>query len=153
MGFVALGMMFLGLTEYAIKPWELNAKTKEIFKRSMISGILNIILNLIFIRIFGYKFASVSTLITFLIYFILARQGTKKYMKLSINNKSTLKILLSGIIMGILILLLKKFLSMSIINLCLLVIFGIFIYFISLFISGEINNEIAFILSRIKKNS
>ena len=153
MGFVALGMMFLGLTEYVIKPWELNAKTKEIFKRSMISGILNIILNLIFIRIFGYKFASVSTLITFLIYFILARQGTKKYMKLSINNKSTLKILLSGIIMGILILLLKKFLSMSIINLCLLVIFGIFIYFISLFISGEINNEIAFILSRIKKNS
>ncbi|MDE6181585.1 MAG: lipopolysaccharide biosynthesis protein, partial [Eubacteriales bacterium] len=46
MGFVALGMMFLGLTEYAIKPWELNSKTKEIFKRSMISGILNIILNM-----------------------------------------------------------------------------------------------------------
>ncbi len=155
MGFVALGMLFLGLTEYAIKPWELNAKTKEIFKRSMISGIFNIILNLAFIKIFGYKFAGISTFLAFLLYFILAKNGTKSYMKFDIDKLSLARILISSFAMYGLILIFKKFLNANIFSLGLLVLFGLFIYIIFLiiflYLTGEAKNEINAILRKIKK--
>ena len=151
MGFVALGMMFLGLTEYAIKPWELNARTKEIFKRSMISGILNIILNLIFIKKFGYKFAGVSTFLAFLIYFLLAKNGTKKYMPFSIYKPSLYRILISIFIMGACILALKSFLPYNIITLCILVLLGIIVYILALYFTGEAKKEINIIINKLKR--
>lgn len=150
MGFVALGMMFLGLTEYAIKPWELNARTKEILKRSMISGILNIILNIVFIKIFGYKFAGISTFLAFFIYFLLAKSGTKEYMPFNINKPSLYRILLSIFIMGASILLLKSFLPINIITLCILVFVGMLVYTLSLYFTGEAKNEINIIVNKLK---
>ena len=149
MGFVGLGMLFLGLTEYANKPWELNAKTKEIFKRSMISGILNIILNLLLIKKFGYKFAGISTFLSFLIYFLLVKKGTKKYMKFNINKKSLFNIIISAFLMSFFILLIKIFLNGNIITLGALVIFGIIFYVIALYLSGEIKNELNSIIKKL----
>ncbi|MFR4986523.1 MAG: polysaccharide biosynthesis C-terminal domain-containing protein [Lachnospirales bacterium] len=151
MGFVALGMMFLGLTEYAIKPWELNARTKEIFKRSMISGILNIILNVLFIKVFGYKFAGISTFLAFFIYFILAKNGTKEHMPFSLNVKSLYKILISIFIMGVSIIFVKIFLPINIITLCLLVFIGMLVYILSLYFTGEAKNEMDIIINRLKR--
>ncbi len=150
MGFVALGMMFLGLTEYAIKPWELNARTKEIFKRSMISGILNIILNLLFIKIFGYKFAGISTFLAFFVYFLLAKNGTKEHMPFNINKLSLCRILISVFIMGAFILAVKMFLPINIITLCILVFLGMIVYTLALYFTGEAKNEINIIINKLK---
>lgn len=149
MGFVALGMIFLGLTEYAIKPWELNARTKEIFKRSMISGVLNIILNVAFIKVFGYKFAGISTFLAFFIYFLLAKNGTKEYMPFNLNKLSLYRILISVFIMGGVILAVKAFLPINIITLCILVFLGMFVYILSLYFTGEAKNEINIIIKKL----
>ena len=151
MGFVGLGMMFLGLTEYAIKPWELNARTKEIFKRSMISGILNIVLNIAFIKTFGYKFAGISTFIAFFVYFMLAKNGTKEHMEFNLNKLSLFRILISIFIMGAIITVTKQFLPINIVTLCFLVFEGILVYLIALYFTGEAKNEINLIINKIKK--
>ena len=151
MGFVALGMMFLGLTEYAIKPWELNARTKEIFKRSMISGIINIVLNLAFIKTFGYKFAGISTLISFIIYFMLAKNGTKEHMEFNLNKLSLFRILISVFIMGAIIIVIKQFLPINIITLLVLVILGMIAYVFCLYFTGEAKAEINMVIKKIIK--
>ena len=151
MGFVALGMMFLGLTEYAIKPWELNARTKEIFKRSMISGVINIALNLAFIKTFGYKFAGISTFISFVIYFMLAKNGTKQYMSFNLDKLSLFRILISVFIMGTIIITLKQFLPINIFTLCLIVLVGMIVYLLCLYFTGEAKSEIDVILKKIFK--
>ncbi|WP_250277919.1 lipid II flippase MurJ [[Clostridium] colinum] len=151
MGFVALGMMFLGLTEYAIKPWELNARTQEIFKRSMISGVLNIVLNIFFIKSFGYKFAGISTFLSFFIYFLLAKNGTKEHMPFVINKLSLFRILISVFIMSITIIIIKSFLPINIITLCLLVFIGVITYTICLYFTGEAKNEINLIINKLKR--
>ena len=43
-----------------------HGKTKEFWKISLVAGILNIVLNLIFIPIFGYEVAVITTFISFL---------------------------------------------------------------------------------------
>ncbi len=153
MGFVACGMLFLGLTEYAIKPWELKAKTKEIFKRSMISGVINIILNLIFIKYFGYKFAAFSTFLSFLLYFMLAKYGTKKEMPFILNKKSLFRIIISCFVMSLFILFIKRYISCNIITLALIVIIAMILYFIFLYITGEIKKEIDFILNKLRRKN
>lgn len=172
MFWVALGMMFLGLTEYSIKHWELNANTTAIFKRSLIGGIVNVGLNLVFIRVFGsYYVAAVTTFIGFFVYFLLARFGTRKYMKWHVPLLSYVRIIGSGLLMFAALMLLKKYglsfenlngalaavhggaaFSEKIVNLTrvlLLVLIGAVLYGILLLTSGEVKSEVKAILAKI----
>ena len=153
MFWVAFGMMFLGLTEYSIKPWELTANTKAIFKRSLIGGAVNVGLNLILIKLLGsYYIASVTTFIGFFVYFLLARYGTRSQLRWKLKGKSLFRILLSAGIMYLAIYILKIFMPFNKINLVLFVFCGMIVYGLVLYISGEVKNEANLVLNKtIKK--
>ncbi len=151
MVWVAAGMMLLGLTEYCIKPWELNAKTKSIFYRSLIGGIVNIAVNLIFVPMFGYYAAAVSTFIGFLVYFALAYIGTRKLMKWNLPFFVYLRIILSASVMGAVIMAIRFFMGDGIFSFCLMLGAGILTYGATLFFTGEIKQEVKGILNALKK--
>lgn len=151
MFWVALGMMLLGLTEYTIKPWELNAKTKSIFYRSLIGGIVNIVLNVIFVPLLGYYAAAVNTFIGFLVYFILAKIGTRGQMKWSVKPVVVARILISSFLMAVSIILIKMFMGDTKLSLCLMLAIGILVYAVALYVSGEVKNEVKAILNVIKR--
>ena len=152
MFWVAFGMMFLGLTEYSIKPWELTANTKAIFKRSLIGGAVNVGLNLILIKLLGsYYIASVTTFIGFFVYFLLARYGTRSQLRWKLKGKSLFRILLSAGIMYLAIYILKIFMPFNKINLVLFVFCGMIVYGLVLYISGEVKNEANLVLNKIIK--
>jgi len=148
---VAAGMMLLGLTEYAIKPWELNANTKAIFYRSFIGGIVNIALNILFVPIFGYYAAAINTFIGFLVYFILAKIGTRGQMKLTLKFIVYIRIFISAFIMGAAIIIIKLLLGNGVISLCLMISVGMIVYTASLYLTGEIKKEVASIAAFLKK--
>jgi len=151
MVWVAVGMMFLGLTEYAIKPWELNANTKSIFYRSFIGGIVNIIVNVIFVPIFGYQAAAISTFIGFFVYFLLARAGTRGQMKWNVKSSVYIRIVTSAFIMSAFIIAVKIFIGTSFLSLCFMLIGGVLVYALSLYFTGEIKQEVGKILMRKNK--
>lgn len=152
MFWVALGMTFLGLTEYSIKHWELNADTKAIFLRSLIGGVVNVGLNLVLIRITGnYFIAAITTFIGFFVYFILAKLGTRKHLGWNVKFIVYFRIILSALIMYIVILALKSILSYNKISLAICIICGIIVYGISLYLSGEVKNEVKLIINKLKK--
>lgn len=151
MVWVAAGMMVLGLTEYNIKPWEMNAKTQSIFFRSLIGGMVNVLLNIIFVPIFGYKTAAVTTFIGFLTYFILSRVGTRKYNQWSLPVLTYIRILGSSLGMAVILWWLKKILTYNLVSLILLVIVGVASYSSLLLFSGEIKNEFKLVLGHIRK--
>lgn len=153
MFWVGLGMMFLGLTEYAIKPWELNGKTKSIFLRSLIGSGVNVGLNLIFVNIFkSYYVAAVTTFIAFFVYFCLAKLGTRKIMSWHLKPLTYIRIIGSAIVMYIAIYMVKSYMEISgIRGLIILVIFGMLIYGVSLAVSGEIKEEIKVIYNKVKR--
>jgi O-antigen/teichoic acid export membrane protein len=154
MFWVAFGMMFLGLTEYSIKYWELNANTGAIFKRSLIGGCVNVALNLILIRIFkNYYIAAVTTFIGFFVYFLLARFGTKKYMSWHLKGICYVRIIAAALIMFAGIVAIKQILPYTIINLGLFVILGMLIYGFVLYLTGEIKPEVAAVTAKLRKNN
>lgn len=152
MFWVALGMMFLGLTEYSIKHWELNANTNAIFKRSLIGGAVNVGLNLILVKLTGsYFIASVTTFIGFFVYFVLARYGTRNYLKWTIKPRRFLNILFSAVMMVVVIEILKRIMPNSKLCLALFVICGIIVYGAVLVLTGEVKDELAMIKRKFVK--
>lgn len=151
MFWVALGMMFLGLTEYSIKHWELNSNTNAIFKRSLISGIMKVVLFYIVIKLTNsYAIAAVTTFIGFFAYFLMARYGTRHYLKWSIEPKRLLKILFSAVVMVVVIEILKLILPDNKLCLAIFVFCGIIVYGTVLCVTGEIKDELAVIKAKIK---
>ena len=151
MFWVALGMMFLGLTEYSIKHWELNANTKAIFGRSLIGGVVNVALNIILIKVTGsYYIASVTTFVGFFVYFILARFGTRHYLSWSLKPITLVRILGSSVVMAVVIYALKQILPSGKIYLAIYIICGIIVYGVSLVITGEVKDELNAVLNKAK---
>lgn len=146
MVWVALAMLILGLTEYNIKPWEMNAKTHAIFLRSLVGGIVNVVLNLIFVPIFGYKTAAVTTFLGFFVYFILARIGTRQYAQWKLPIYTYVRIIGSSLIMALVLVLLKKVLPFNIMTLIVMVGIGVVVYGVVLGLTGEIKDEVNSIL-------
>ncbi len=149
MGPVALGMLFLALTEYSIKGWELNSMTKQIFYRSLVGGIVNIVINIAFVPLFGFMTAAVSTFIGFFVYFLLARYGTRKLIKFSLPGICWLRIIGSGLIMAAALICIKMLLPTSLGALGIMVLAGIALYFGLLYASGEMKDEINRIINKI----
>ena len=151
MGWVAAGMALLGLTEYSIKPWELNARTKSIFYRSLIGGIVNIAVNFIFVPLFGYIAAAVSTFIGFLVYFILAKAGTRGLLKWSVNKMVYIRILMSALIMAAVIMAIKFAMKNSVVSLCVMVFTGMAVYAAALYFTGEVKAEVRAVFKVLRK--
>lgn len=78
-----------------------NKNTKDVAKTSVISAIINISINLILIKFIGLYAASVSTFIAYLSMLIYRIIDVKKYVKLIIDKKLVLKIILMSILVSL----------------------------------------------------
>jgi O-antigen/teichoic acid export membrane protein len=77
--FIVLGYVFVFLyTIYANYAFYFK-RNLRISLYSLISAFINIVLNLIFVPIYGYKFASVSTMISFFILFVIQYIDVRNY--------------------------------------------------------------------------
>lgn len=142
---VSFGSLMLGLCFYSNKGFELKKNTKILSILVGITSILNIVLNLLLIPKYGFYGAGVATGLTYFIYFILSISVSKKYLKFTINGRSAKNIFTSSILMGLALMLVKEYLLESLLSLFLLICLGIIIYFLIIFLTREINNEIVFI--------
>ncbi len=145
---VAFGMLLLGSSEYLIKPLELNKNTKPIFYSSLIACIINIVLNIIFIKTQGYIFAAVTTLISYFVYIFMIVIIVRKRYYIIIEFASIIKILLSSVLMGVVIWYAKQFFS-GWLNILLMTVLGVITYSLMLLASGEIKSEVDYLIKRL----
>lgn len=150
MFWVALGMMFLGLTEYSIKNWELHADTAAIFKRSMVGGAVNVALNIVLVKLLdSYFIAAITTFIGFFVYFLLAVLGTRKKLIWHVKARTIFNILLSAGVMAGVIKALESLLPENKLCLALFILCGIIVYGLMLAVTGEIRNELSIVRARL----
>jgi hypothetical protein len=97
--------------------------------------------------------AAVTTFVGFFAYFLMARLGTRKYMKWHVKPLVYVRIVGSALIMYIAIALVKLAMhgGKTLIHLGLYVIFGVIVYAVAIIASGEVKNELAVVMNKIKK--
>lgn len=148
---VAIGMLFLGLTEYSNKAWELTANTKAVFRNSLISGLFNFASNIIFVPIYGYAAAAVNTTLAYLLYLILSYTGGRKILRWSLTPVTFARLIGSNAIMGGTLFIIVLLKPPSAFSLIWLVAMGAALYFGSLYVTKEIDKEAKQILGLVMK--
>ncbi len=150
-GLTAVAMVFMGLTEYSNKAYELTSNTRPVFQNSLVSAVLKILLSVILLSAFSYIFSAVGTVIAFLIYFLLTSYRAKKIFLFKVPTKTVLKILISAILCGVCAYFVTLLPIHNILSLMLAIITGGIIYTLSLALTGEIDDEINYIKNKLLK--
>lgn len=149
---VAAGMFLYGLAEYSNKAWELTSNTKPLFYNTVISAVLNVLLNVVFVRIYGYRAAAVNTALAYLVYLTLSLTRSRKIMKITFHPLSIARILLSCVIMGLVVRVGIQTLGISLLSLALFVTAGCIVYFGCLILTGELKTEITYLVNWVKNH-
>lgn len=148
---VSAGMFFLGLTEYSNKAWELTSNTRYVLRNSLISGLANVIANIIFIPLYGYYAAAVTTALSYLLYLALSLYGSRRILKWHLPPATYLRIFGSASVMGTVLLIIVLYGMPSRLMLFMLVLLGGVIYGASLYLTGEISAEAKQVSNIIKR--
>ncbi len=140
--------LIMGLFQYVSKGFEIYKKTLLLALIFLISGLVNLGLNVLFIPVYGYMGAGMAKVISYLILLILGIKIVCPIMAWRASLTSLSKIAFSAASMGVILILLKRFLSASPVNLIFLIILGACVYFILLLLTNEIKkSEVDFVKS------
>ncbi|MEK3658381.1 polysaccharide biosynthesis C-terminal domain-containing protein [Paenibacillus sp. FSL F4-0236] len=129
-GVISIGFVLWQLSIYGHKVYEVSDKTFKMMIYSIITAVVNIFLNLIFVPIFGIVGAAWATLISYLLYSGLVYYGSQKFLPWIIPWKIWINIFLALILGLIGIYLITKcgFSSGTIVNKLVLFIVYLTIY-------------------------
>ncbi|MEE6133332.1 oligosaccharide flippase family protein [Priestia sp. GS2] len=84
--FLLLGVVFSSFSGFLGTNYIAAKKTRGVFKTSAIGAIVNIVINLLLVPVIGINGASLGTMLSFLIIWILRVKDTKKFVDLQINS-------------------------------------------------------------------
>jgi O-antigen/teichoic acid export membrane protein len=148
--FVATSTLFYGLSDIFSQIIILAKKTKIVGYIWFAAAIINIILNLILIPLYGILGAAISTLLCYLLAFLLIYFYSTKEFIFEIDWPSILKSLFASFLMAIIILI---FNPTNLFSTIFLVFMGAIIYaVIMIFIKGFTKKEIIFLKELIRPN-
>lgn len=152
-GLTALAMFFMGLTEYANKAYELEASTLAVLQNSAVAAAVKVISSLILLPIFGFVGGALGSVVAFFTYFVITCLRVKKRFIFHVPMKRLANIIISAVLCLAAAYAVSLLNISSIVRLLLSIVAGGAAYVTSISISGEINNEINFILSKIRRKS
>jgi len=135
---VTFGAFFLGLQWVFGRTFIFYKKTKFTMIIITASGLLNLVLNFLLIPRFGYMAAAITTLVSYVVLFLLMCIFSRRFLRWDFPYKSLIRVVFSSMIMGVAVYFINIILNFNIImNLVLSVLTGILVYFFMIFILGE----------------
>ncbi|WP_214744391.1 polysaccharide biosynthesis C-terminal domain-containing protein [Exiguobacterium sp. s189] len=85
--FLLMGVIFANFSGFLGTNYIAAKKTNGVFKTTLIGGVVNFVMSLIFIPIFGVNGAAFSTMISFFIMWLMRIKDTKKIVQINMDKK------------------------------------------------------------------
>jgi len=139
--FFAFCSFCAGWFQYIGKGFEIYKKTLLLAFMIFLSGVLNIVLNVLFIPRYGFMGAGIAKSISYAGLIILGIKMSRSLLPWQVSGRSVMKISFAGVIMAGCLIPVKNLLSISVFNLILLIILGIAVYTAILLLSKEIKDD------------
>lgn len=124
-----IGIFFECIANYYNKSYELTKNTKKLFLNYLIGALVNIILNFIFVPIFGYIAACFTTIVGYLSFLVIDMIGSRKYLKIKFPIADFIKYFFIGLIMSMIVIISQFLIGDSVVSLISSILIGIIIYF------------------------
>lgn len=153
--FVALGMLFFGVQHAYQSGFIYYRKTAFITFAVLAAGILNVLLNLIFIPTHGYFAAAVTTLVSFVFLTLFLFLGARRFFNWRFPLVSLARCLACAALMGLSVhLLIERLPGPELLGFALTILAGVVVYGTGLFLVGEVSiADIRQLLSRFRERS
>lgn len=136
--FVVLGILLLGLQERFQSGFLFHKKTVLIAYGMLLSGVLNLLLNLLFVPRYGYYAAAITTLVSYGFLLFLMIVLSRRFFVWPFPLESLANVTLASAVMAVLVYPLGNWLTSSdLLNVFLGVCVGLLAYVITLFLLGE----------------
>ena len=145
---VALSMIFEGIRAIFGEVLMLFKRTKILGGAAITAGLINLILNILFIPYFGIIAAAVTTLISYAILGLTMYYYSRKYMKFNINLNFILKSIFASTAMALVVYI---FSPVSIIDIFLAIGISVIVYFGLIFLLKGFKKEELKIFSQVLK--
>lgn len=135
---VAIGAVFMGIYGITNNILILEKKTNILGRLWISVAVLNVVFNLIAVPYLGIYGAGLVTLLCYIIAFAVTIIYSKKYSKLPFDYQAIGKILIASIIMGIFV---KIANPAGFVNIFIVILIAIAIYFVAIFLLKGINKK------------
>jgi len=134
---VCIATAVLGLSEFTNKAWELTKKTRDLLLYYVLTAGVNVVLNFIFVPLYGYEVAAVTTLVSYVFYFVVSLIVTRKILPLEPEWKHILITSGSAMAMWSIIKMSYRWMPESILGLFGRIVIGVSVYGAMMLLFGE----------------
>ena len=149
--YTALAMLFMGLTEYANKAYELEQSTGQVLQNSAAAAIIKVISSVILLRAFGFTGGAMGSIVAFASYFFITCVRVRCRFLFHVPAKSLARIIVSAVLCGAAAYACTLLPVSNLVRLICAVPAGAIVYAVCIVASGEGRAEMQAVLRRLKR--
>lgn len=150
-GLTALAMLFMGLTEYANKAYELEQSTVSVLQNSAAAAIIKIVSSLLLLNLFGFVGGALGSVVAFAAYFIITAVRVRSRFLFHVPAMRLVRIVICSALCGAAAFAATLLPVSNLLRLALGVACGGVTYVAALAISGEAKEELTAIRRKLLK--
>ena len=149
--YTALAMLFMGLTEYANKAYELEQATVHVLQNSAIAACIKVVSSIVLLKLLGFTGGALGSIVAFASYFLITCARVRSRFLFRVPTLSVVRIVISAVLCGGAAYACTLLPLGNILRLALACVVGAAVYAVCIISSGEGKEEMQAVLRRFKR--
>ena len=149
--YTALAMLFMGLTEYANKAYELEQSTGQVLQNSAAAAVIKVISSIVLLQVLGFTGGALGSVVAFASYFIITCVRVRRRFLFHVAPACVARIVVSALLCGAAAYACTLLPVGNILRLASAVVAGVVVYAVCIVASGEGCEEMQTVMRKLKR--
>lgn len=149
--YTALAMLFMGLTEYANKAYELEQSTGQVLQNSAAAAVIKVISSIVLLQVLGFTGGALGSVVAFASYFIITCVRVRRRFLFHVAPACVARIVVSALLCGAAAYACTLLPVGNILRLASAVVAGVVVYAVCIVASGEGREEMQTVMRKLKR--
>ena len=149
--YTALAMLFMGLTEYANKAYELEQSTGQVLQNSAAAAVIKVVSSIVLLQVLGFTGGALGSVVAFASYFIITCVRVRRRFLFHVAPACVARIVVSALLCGATAYACTLLPVGNILRLASAVVAGVVVYAVCIVASGEGREEMQTVMRKLKR--
>lgn len=149
--YTALAMLFMGLTEYANKAYELEQSTGQVLQNSAAAAVIKVVSSIVLLQVLGFTGGALGSVVAFASYFIITCVRVRRRFLFHVAPACVARIVVSALLCGAAAYACTLLPVGNILRLASAVVAGVVVYAVCIIASGEGREEMQTVMRKLKR--
>lgn len=149
--YTSLAMLFMGLTEYANKAYELEQSTGQVLQNSAAAAVIKVVSSIVLLQVLGFTGGALGSVVAFASYFIITCVRVRRRFLFHVAPACVARIVVSALLCGAAAYACTLLPVGNILRLASAVVAGVVVYAVCIVASGEGREEMQTVMRKLKR--